>query len=155
MPKRRPIRGNRLKCVECARAGKPDPWYDASEFYRSGKRPDGTYRRDSYCIPCRLAFNRANRNALYQHDAGFRAGEAARHHRRWQRIAKENEGERRARREEAERLIARLKGHGWSGGQIAAAVGSSRPQVSKWGRGLMTPSLRNLALLRELARSTP
>lgn len=152
MPKRRPRRGTLLLCIECERKGKPYPFLPPDAFYRHTQRTDGTWRRDSYCIECRNAYTNETRNARYKHDPAYRASESKRYAKRWDRIAKENEGERRARRELAAKLIAGMRANGWTVSLIAAAVGSSRSQVWKWQRQVMTPSERNLALLRELAR---
>lgn len=149
----RPTLHGLLPCIECKRQRKPY-WHDPSNFYRHTKKADGTHRRDSYCIPCRRAFNDTNRRARYRHDPAYRESEARRHAKRGRGIAKERDGERRARRELAGKIILRLRSDGWTMRLIGIAVGVCHTVVSKWSRQEVTPSSRNLALLRELARQT-
>lgn len=155
MGKRRPRRGNRLKCLECERAGKSDPWYDASEFYAIRRRPDGsvgTY--DCYCKPCRRQYSAEINRIRARTDPTFREKHRRRSRRLKQDAKRAYAGEMRARQEETQRLTRRLMELRWRQIDIAAVIGCTQHTVSDWVAGIRPRNGNHLPVLRRLVRET-
>lgn len=155
MVRPRPRRGTRLRCRLCYEAGKPDPWYEASEFYVIRRRPDGSAQTlDCYCKACRKRYSAECNRLRARYDPAFREKHRRRSRRRKAAAKKELAGELRARREETTRLVRRLMELRWRQSDIGRAIGRTQCTISHWARGQPPRNGVHLKALRRLVRET-